>query len=79
MAFHEDSAWEHAVLAREQQPHVARLLACAAKEGLATLDTWDGFTAAGMPAKAETFFRGGHFADAGAKVAAGLIAPQLPR
>lgn len=77
VAFYEDPAWAVRRLGEADRKRVAYVLSCAAKDGLAILDTWDGFTAAGMPQKAETFYRGNHFTNDGAAVAAKLIADKL--
>ena len=79
VAFYEDTPWLYPGLRDGQQAQVAYVLGCAAKAGLATLDTWNGFSAAGMPAKAQAFYYGNHFTDAGAQAAARLIAAQIAR
>jgi hypothetical protein len=77
VAFYEDTAWRFHRLREANRPQVAYVLDCAAKAGLATLDTWDDFTQAGMPGQADTFYNGYHFTNAGAHVAAQLIAAKL--
>ena len=78
-AFYEDTAWRLHRMREVNRPQVAYVLGCAAKAGLPTLDTWDGFTAAGMPGKSGVFYNGYHFTNAGAHVAAQLIADKLAR
>ena len=79
VAFYEDSTWRYQRVAEFERGRVAAVLACAKRAGMDTLDTWDGMNAAGMPAKAATYYSGGHFTDAGANVAARLIADKLPK
>jgi hypothetical protein len=77
VAFYEDTAWRFHRMKEANREQTAYVLGCAARAGLATLDTWDGFTAAGMPQKGTVFYNGFHFTDAGANVAARLIAGRL--
>ena len=77
VAFYEDTPWQLPRLKEVNRAQTAYVLGCAAKQGLPTLDTWDGFTAAGMPQKDDVLYRGFHFTDAGANVAARLIAAKL--
>ncbi len=77
VAFYEDTAWRLRRMREANRRQTAYVLGCAARAGLPTLDTWDGFTRAGMPQKGEIFYAGYHFTNAGANVAARLIAAQL--
>ncbi len=78
VAFYEDTAWKLGRLREIHRKQTAYVLGCAAKAGLPTLDTWDGFGAAGMPEKTDILYNGSHFTDAGANVAARLVAARLP-
>jgi hypothetical protein len=77
VAFHQADGWANPSLGVVQRKRSSAVLGCAAKAGLATLDTYAGFDAAGVGRDVDAFFIDGHFNDRGNALAARLIAAAL--
>ena len=77
VALHEDPPWTSTAVAAAERKRTHGVLDCAARAGMATLDTWDGFAAADTAhAMAETYIND-HFTDRGNALAAKLVAAAL--
>ncbi len=77
VGLYEDRDWTDAALGADHHRRIRALLACAAKAGLATLDTWDGFAAAGVARRVPEIYHGAHFTNRGNELAAKLITSAL--
>ena len=79
VAFDEVHAWKDSDKAwtERDRKHVATVLACAKKAGLATLDTHDGFAAADVASAVADYYVELHLTDRGNALAAKLIAAAL--
>ena len=77
VAFQQADGWTNPSLGAAQRRRTGAVLDCAAKAGLATLDTYDGFIAAGVGRDVDAFFVDWHFNDRGNALAARLIAAAL--
>jgi hypothetical protein len=77
VAFQQADGWTSPSRGVAQRTRTTAVLDCAAKAGLATLDTYEGFVAAGVGGDIDAFFVDSHFNDRGNALAARLIAPAL--
>ena len=77
VALYEDQDWTDASLGADHHRRARALLACAARAGMATLDTWDGFAAASVARRVSDIYYGAHFTNRGNELAARLIATAL--
>lgn len=77
VAFAQSDRWTDPQHGAHRHRRAVAVLACAAKAGLATLDTDDGFAAAGAATDVDRFYRAWHFTDQGNALAARLIAKAL--
>lgn len=77
VAFPQADGWTTPPLGAAQRRRTSAVLDCAAKAGLATLDTHDGFVAAGVGRDVDAFFVDSHFNERGNALAARLIATAL--
>ncbi|WP_421999394.1 SGNH/GDSL hydrolase family protein [Reyranella sp.] len=74
VAEYDPVVWDDPAFAAEQRRMTGGLLACAAKDGLATLDTFDALAATGRP---RGLYVTWHMSEAGNRLVAGLIAAKL--
>jgi hypothetical protein len=77
VAFPQADGWANPSAGVAQRKRTGAVLDCAAKAGLATLDTYDGFVAADVGRDVDSFFVDWHFNDRGNALAARLIATAL--
>jgi hypothetical protein len=77
VAFQQAKGWTTPSLGVAQRKRASAVLDCAAKAGLATLDTYEGFVAAGVGGDVDAFFVDSHFNDRGNALAARFIATAL--
>jgi lysophospholipase L1-like esterase len=77
VAFPEYPSWTDPPLEASQRRRVTAVLACASRAGLPTLDTHDGFVAAGANRNPDAYYTRWHFNDRGNALAAKLIAAAL--
>lgn len=77
VAFPQADGWTNPSLGAAQRRRTSAVLDCAATAGLATLDTYEGFSAAGVGRDVDAFFVDWHFNDRGNALAARLIATAL--
>ena len=77
VAFQQADGWMNPSLGLAQRKRTSAVLDCAAKAGLATLDTYEGLVAAGVGRDVDAFFVDSHFNDRGNALAARLIATAL--
>lgn len=77
VAFERYEDWVDRAGAELQHRHIAEVLACADKAGLATLDTLDAFYAAGVDKNLDAYYNVWHFNDRANALAARLIAARL--
>lgn len=77
VALTQSDRWTDPQAGAARHRRVVAVLDCARRAGLATLDTYDGFAAAGAATDVDRFYRLWHFTDQGNALAAGLIAKAL--
>lgn len=77
VAFQQADGWTDPSLGAAQRRRTSAVLDCAAAAGLATLDAYDGFGAAGVGRDVDAFFVDWHFNERGNALAARLIATAL--
>ncbi|MFO1160713.1 MAG: GDSL-type esterase/lipase family protein [Reyranellaceae bacterium] len=77
VALPQSDRWTDARNGAARHKRAVAVLACAARAGLATLDTYDGFAAAGAASDVDRFYREWHLTDQGNALAARLIANAL--
>jgi hypothetical protein len=77
VAFQQAGGWTNLSLGAAQRRRTSAALDCAAKAGLATLDTYEGFSAAGVGRDVDAFFVDWHFNVRGNALAAQLITTAL--
>lgn len=77
VAFQQADGWTNPPVGAAQRKRTSAVLDCAAKAGLAILDTYEGFAAAGVGHDVDAFFVDSHFNDRGNALAARLIAAVL--
>jgi hypothetical protein len=77
VALVEEASWRNEAVAAANRKRASDVLACAARAGLTTLDTWDGFATAGVARDLAAFYVGYHPTARSNELVARLVAAAL--